>query len=663
LNLRWLRKRQKWVYVPLAVIIIPSFILFFGGGERGLRSVGASGVAVIDGQTMDESAQYQRSSLMSRFGYSPDPAAPVRLAVEAAAARKAGIRVTHEKLREEVRALVVRAGLVDAKRFTGREYRDALVSRGISPPEFEAFVEDVLAARALYASAGDASGVARDELYLVYCREKDRIAVRYRDFPVKDREGEVQKPAEDELAAYYEKHKGVDLDEEIALATEPEVALEYAFVANDPAGKLAENLRRLDAAVRPEGLLGAPLGALAEGLTSAAIAAVHERELLDRYEEGKVRFRIPPVPPGTIEGGSVEVRPEVPEVVRQVAAEEPPAVQPAPVEPADIYLPFDEARETLEGDLVRDVGKNAARRRVEKAISTARERSRLRLVQEDMLLGGLALAPMPAALGAAGIRDRIEFAAACEEAGAAAGFTARKKPDDFRATPPMGNIAEVAARAEKSAVDGKGDAVQGPETTPGGSFAWRVADHLAPRLRTFEEAKEDIVKRIVHARAVELARNAAEESRARLAAGEIDAAGLSKTGLLPAARPQVKPFSLLGVGQVCPEPVALDDRGEEVATGNLAKLDDDAREETIAGRIAKYSVGVVAERKFPTREEFEKDTEWQTSGAGRHIPAIEQEFARTEWVNHLEDRIEWRWLDRGIEIIRQAAERQRRGEE
>jgi hypothetical protein len=612
LALHWFRKHHKRLLLPLAAIVILTFVILGGpaGGPGGSGYEG--GWVKIGDETIGarQLASYRRALLVITRAQRRQPGELAHLyyLIRAELAERAGIRVSTEQVREAIRAIMSAPGLLGTTDFTNSEYRARLNDLRVMPAVFEEFVRRFIAAETLKYVMQSAGYLGGEELKLAFRLEKDRVRLRVKDFRAADFVKEVEAPTDEEIAKYYEEHKDLPLDDDLALATEPEVSIEYAFVEKRGAEALAKSLRRLDGEVRFEPLLGGPGAALAGRLAAATLEADYEDRVVNIYElEKGFRYKLPPPKPkdapkaapgdkekkgkkkegkkqGVVETGGAglasmivlpalaapapeEPAPEAPEPetpatpaepAAAAAAEEPveePAAEPEP--PEELFRPLEEVRDQVERSVGTRLFSDAASRSVRRFQDIVAEHERLRTVGAEALGAGLALGGLPALEGAAGTPGRFDVLRACEEAGAVHGVTPLAKPDALKRMPRLGLLKSIPDTAVSRAASGTGDEWSGPSTVGRGSVVWRVADYVEPRLLEPEEAKETVRKRIVHERAADLAAKAAEEFRRDLQRGEVGVAEMTLTPPLEASNAKVQPFAALGVAEVAPEAVAV----------------------------------------------------------------------------------------------------------
>ncbi|MHC4201951.1 MAG: SurA N-terminal domain-containing protein, partial [Planctomycetota bacterium] len=286
--LKWLRRHQKQLLVPLAIVIIPAFVLVGvtgrGGGSGGGRTAMKIGGETI---TFDRLWEYHRAYqvIFGARGKRPAEMLQLNSAVsgilqQAKLAEKWGVQVSSAQLQDTIRNIMSR--VLGTRDFTDAQYRAALDGRKVSRPVFEEFVTKYIAGSVLAATASGVGHMTDEELFLVYCREKDRIKLRLKDFHVTTYERQVKKssaPTEEEMKSYFEERKDLSLERDLALKTEPEVAIEYGFVDSESAGRLARTLRRADRAVGFDGGLAGAGGALCGRLAAAALSASYEDRL------------------------------------------------------------------------------------------------------------------------------------------------------------------------------------------------------------------------------------------------------------------------------------------------------------------------------------------------------------------------------------------------
>lgn len=636
--LKWLRTKQKQILVPVAVVVIISFVFLFGsGGGRSGDGRDEEVVAEVGAQKITRARykEYRTIARVLRLPYSP-----YYYLVHAEVARRGGMRVGSEQRRDRIRYEMVAKGVLrsDPGGFTDAQYRRALNEHGISNSTFQEFMETVLLAETVWQAVASATHVTEDEYYLAYCRERELVALRRRDFVVSSFEKDVEKPSEEEIREYYDEHSDLDPELETALSTEPEVAIEYAFVEKKLAGRIARLLRENAPLTRPEGLMAGELGSAAAGLTSAVVAAAREGEIRKRYEDQKDRrYKLPDEPdkPGKKEG---EEGAEGKEAAEGEGKEGEQGEQGEEEPPKPRYRPLDEVRDEIAKGIDLPLENGAARRAADEVIEVMKKRSHLRTFEADSLLAGLGLAPLPAGLASSALWDRADFMVACEEAGAVHGATGLLKEKDLASIKPLGRTSAISRGAMAKAKGGAGGSPSRATSVGGGYAVWRVADYLASRTLTLEEAKEEIAGRIVHARAERKAREAAEDFIMGLVDGTADLASMRERRPQSIMKADVKPFALLGVGEVPERPVAFKQDRRTVVEEESRERD----EESAVMETAHYRVAVVTERKTPERERFEKDANWRTRQE-RTLPLVRWRFIVEHWQDEVEGKVRARF--------------------
>ena len=316
----------------------------------------------------------------------------------------------------------------------------------------------------------------------------------------------------------------------------------------------------------------------------------------------------------------------------------------------------------------------------------------MRAVDADAAVAGLLSAGVLPAAGAAGLRDRSDFLAACEKWGALHGVTPRKKTSDLASVDPLGDTKGLPTNAASLAA-GEGDAVGGPTTVGNGAVVWHVADYLPARAMTLDEAKETIRRRLVHNRAAEAARKAAEAFQRSLEEGKEDVSGMEETPLIPATSARARPFALLGAGEVCREVAAVEAEGDEQVlpdealsrslvvefqlgpaarrapahaptskppgrSGHTRGRDVDAGEkgmtleaarrladklvaEAVLAKAGRFRVAVLVEREPVTLDAFRKDAEWRR-GRAAYYSDVRRAFLRDQFSDAVTDAVRWR---------------------
>jgi len=609
LALHWFRRHHKRLLLPLAVVVIVGFVILpnlqkqDGGGKGGWVRIGGETI------TARQVAAYRQALMMIARAGVPVEYNELYYISAAKLAERAGVRISAEQARDAIRAIMSLPGLLGKRDFTNAEYRAMLNELKVMPAVFEDFVRRFLAAETLREVMRSAGYLGSEELKLAFKRDNDRVKLRVKDFKVADFEKEVAAPTDEEIAKYYEEHKLLPLDDSIALATEPEVSIEYAFVERKGAEALAKSLRLAEEAVRFEGLLGGPGAALAGRLASATLEADREERVTSQYEIDKLRGRhkVPPPKPkeapkpapaendkkeekkddkgddkkdekkdarkdGAVTSGGAGLASMIALPALAAPAPEEPPVEPEPpeeppVEPEEKFKPLVEVRDLVERSVDRSAYRGAAEARARRFREIASDHELLRPVGGDALGEGLALGVVPALAGTAGTPARFDVLRACEEAGAVHGITRLAKADALKVLPRLGSMRRIPETAVSRAASGTGGEWTGPERVgPGrdgsGSAVWRVADYVEPRLLTLDEAKETIRKRIVHERAAELAADAADKFRRKLQRGEAGVAEMTLTPALMTGAGKAQPFAMLGIAEVAREVVAVGREGD-----------------------------------------------------------------------------------------------------
>lgn len=656
--LGWLRRKQKQILIPLTVVVIASFVLFMGGGKVSLFGARGGGVvAIVDGRkiTRMEQARLRRQLILLGGAYGlpgRDPRDVYRHLIRARAAERAGVVVSSDELRDEIVEIMSSPAWIGAKDFTAQEYAGELADRGIPVAKFEELVRGSVAARTLAQVTTSTAYVTEEEKYLAYCRERDKVRLRYRDFPVEERLKDVKEPTDEEIGTYYEEHEKFDPEDERALATEPKVAIEYVLA--DEAG--ARALLRASRAVRALGgretLAGRP-GALADAVLSGALALVRNEELKGAYEaRKKTKFLIEAEEKKEQkekekkeeEGGEEptaesaepkpdEERPEEP----APGAEGPPAGEEGPR-----YRPFKEVRAELEKELDETLLGRMAGEEVSSFRRRLRERDTVLTQLGALALGALSWAGDLAAATGAAVRSGIDLATAAEEAGLVHGVTPLAEVEKLDKMEPLGDLEGLADNALWRAMEGKGDVLSGPWKVENGYVSWRVSEYVPARKLKLDECRDLVRDRIKRRRAAELAREAARELKEKLEDLEegksAEQLGLERTGLLKATEPEALLFALLSKGEVS-DPVPLDEEGRP-----LEGLGREGEEELVHRKAARFRVAVLEERVSPSREEFGKDEAWGRSWRARELEYVTRLYFYRHWFDKVRDMVRLRWI-------------------
>jgi len=705
LALHWFRRHHKRLLLPLAVVVIVGFVILpnlqrqGGGGKGGWVRIG--GETITAGQV---AAYRQAVMVIARAGV-PVEYNELYYISAAKLSERAGVRISAEQTRDAIRAIMSSPRLLGKRDFTNAEYRAMLNELKVMPAVFEEFVRSFLAAETLRYVMRSAGHLGGEELKLAFKRDNGRVKLRVKDFKVADFEKEVDAPTDEEIAEYYEEHKLLPLDDSIALATEPEVSVEYAFVERRGAEALAKSLRLADETVRFEGLLGGPGADLAGRLAATALEADREERVTSQYETDKQRGRhkVPPPKPKeapkpapaendkkdekkddkkkdeeksdkeeAFRSGGTGLASMIALPALAAPAPEEPPVEPEPpeeppVEPEEKFKPLEEVRDLVERTVERSAYRNAVEARARRFREIASDYERLRPLGGDALGKGLALGVVPALAGAAGTPARFDVLRACEEAGAVHGITRLARADALKRLPKLGSMMRIPDTAVSRAASGTGGEWTGPERVGNGSVVWRVADHVEPRVLTLDEAKETIRKRIVHERAAELAAKAAEEFRRKLQRGETGVAEMTLTPPLMTGTGKAEPFAMLGIAEVAPEAVSVGKEGDTTVSVNVqaraARLErvleeagadvdtirttaDRLATETSSWETALFRVAVPVERVEPGQGQYAKwrnqqDSPWNRRPTPQKLTRSRRAFMIGIWGDVVRDEIEY----------------------
>jgi hypothetical protein len=698
LALHWFRRYHKRLLIPLAVVVIFTFVVLpnleSDGGGSDDRWVS------IEGETLGAGQQQAYSNallVIARARGTPvGLTAHLYYIVRAKLAEKAGIKVPTSQVREAIRGIMSAPGLLGKSDFTNAEYRARLQDLQVQPAVFEDFVRRFIAAETLKYVMQSAAYIGGEELKLAFRRDGDRVRLRVKDFKVADFAKEAAAPTDEEIAKYYAEHKDLPLRDDIALATEPEVSIEYAFVEKRGAEALAKKLRKLDEGLRFEALLGGPGAALAGRLAEASLLADHEEQVLSRYESDKrSRYKLPaPKPKAVPKGEDKDAKKDAKKqgavqtsgaglasmvllpALAAPAPEEPPAEPEPPEEPEEKFKPLEEVRDQVEQSVAQRAYRDAASRSARRFQDVVSERERLRPLGADALGAGLALAGLPALEGAAGTPARFDVLDACKEAGAVHGVTRLAKPDALKQVPGLGTLRNIPDTAVSRAESGSGAEWTGPSGVGSGSIVWRVADYVEPRLLTLEEAKATIRERIIHERATVLAAKAAEKFRRNLQAGKVGVAEMTLTPPLKASDPKAGPFAEIGIAEVAAEAVAVGkERGARVVVnipdrtaelgrtlseanvtaeaGEIAEISGRLANETRAWQTALYRVAVPVERDEPSHSEY---ASWRGGRQASRLEVNRGAFMVGVWNDVALDQVKWQESEAFSEWVKRVRE-------
>ncbi|MCX7804690.1 MAG: SurA N-terminal domain-containing protein [Planctomycetota bacterium] len=485
------------------------------------------------------------------------------------AAADAGVRVTDDETRKEVTdAVRMLTGVEQPREET---YRLVLQNRNISALDFERVARERLAIGKYLEVHREQGAVTGGEMYVAYCREKQKIRAMCKSFESAKYLDKVAEPSQDEIKKFYDEHKAPEggSKPEDWLMTRPRGSVEYFYLAiADVREKYQPSEEQIEKHYR----------------------LIRDREYLREKSA-------PPPDGGGAKPKEVESGKSAGETGKDPAgdsAKQPPAGG----NDESKYRPLNEVREDVIRRL-RDIeGRRLAHEEFEKFLAQLHKD----IEKAESEKKPLDLAACGKGKGFAyyrtGTHTADEFRAGKEEPGA----------DDYR-------MAEIALRKYRKPGDRK---FSPPDSTRdrNGYWSYRVVEYQEPRLKTLEEARADIVKRLKERAAEEMAKKAAEEAATKWAANGKDGA---KT------LPPWEEFEELIVDVADRKPDAnrhpfaryLLYKGNTLPVGEISEVVDAAIYGDI-GQKGRYLVGFILERKLPSREEFLKDSEWMSSAREAH---------------------------------------------
>ena len=482
------------------------------------------------------------------------------------ASRDAGVRATDDETRKGVTEALRMATGVEHP--TEETYKLFLQNRSLSALDFERVARERLTYRKYLASFQDQGAVTSGEMYVAYCRERQKIRAMYKAFESAKYMDKAAEPSDEEVKKFYDdrkEQKGGGQDD--WLMTKPMGSVEYFYLAiADVRAKYQPSEEQIEKHYR----------------------LIRDREYLKEKPSAETGEGVGK-PKG--EAGKSE-RDAAGEAGKGAAGE--PAEQPrAGSEDESKYRPLSEVREDVIRRLKDIEGRRQAHEMFEKFLAQLHkdiEKAEAEKKPLDLAVYGK---EKGFAYYKTGMHAADEFRAGKQEPGA----------DDYK-------MAEIAIRKYKKPGDRK---FSPPDSTQdrNGYWSYRVIEYREPRLKTLDEVRADIVKRLKEKTAEEMAKKAAEEAAAKWAEN-----GKAGTKTLP----PWEEFEELAVDMSDKKPEAnkhpfaryILHEGKELPVGEISKVVDAALYGDI-GQKGKFFVGFIVERKLPSREEFLKDSEWLSS--------------------------------------------------
>ncbi|MBN1809881.1 MAG: SurA N-terminal domain-containing protein [Planctomycetes bacterium] len=228
--LNWLRRHQKSVFKPLAVIVVITFVFAWGAYKGKNSGANVSGVRVSIGDRKIGDEEFTRLSrlytTLNRGRVVPQGAL-FRQLVRQEIAAQSGVQASPDAASEQVTAIIKDNLGVDS--LDEKTYRDYLMQHGVTAAEVHKVISDAMAAEELDRIVRSSVLFSDEEVFLSYRRERQELTFTYAEFTVAEFMDRVEAPNEEEIAAYHKEHSEVDEDAPDALVHPSQYRILYVL--------------------------------------------------------------------------------------------------------------------------------------------------------------------------------------------------------------------------------------------------------------------------------------------------------------------------------------------------------------------------------------------------------------------------------------------------
>lgn len=560
--LKYLRRYQRKILIVVAIVVIPAFVLLYGGSRQSTGSAGG-GARVVGtiGEDPVRSSEFGsfRSRLQRIRGLRVDDVEDVDERVKLVLQQLALVREAEavglvaskyelwEFMRERIKQM---ARLQPNDRLTRKRLQETLHDYRISETAFQQAARETIISAELARYVRDGALAPTEDRYLEYCERNSKLRVLYRDFPVADHLEQVEKPTDEEIQTHFDKNTGLSYGKPLALYEPEGAVLEILF---------------------------------AEHKAFERHVKVTEALLQKHYDRTKNRYKIAePAPAGN--GGE--------QAEEQAGGAE--------AEPA--YKPFAEVKGEVETDYRRTKAPAFAR----KACKDAKREhdKRLKALKEKAQAARAESAnddddnpPPEDGDGEPPVQvDLKDLAAQFKLTYTRTEILTAEDLKNDEGSEPFGSLASIRflafdkARREELTAGLSESRRAGPFAKGTGMLVFRIAEFREAKKWTFEQAKPAIVGRLIQGKAEkaadELAKAFKENLDERDEGGEqkVDLNALTDTGM-------VKPY----------HEVARWFRGKPTGQSEIMRPPAEDEKKKVV------RVGILVARENPTREAFQKD--------------------------------------------------------
>lgn len=572
MSIGFLRRHQKRIFWPLAIIIIITFV-FWGAGSALMKRRGGSSYAEIDGRAISAEEMAAARRALAHLTFRPVADGDMfRWIISTNAARDFGMGASTSEIRDYLQERMKRHL---GEKFTHKDYVDHLAEMNFTETQLTGLAGDHLMQTKMVHLLDESSAVTSEELYLHYCWNKDMLTIRHVDFPSKDYREGVAEPDEAEILTYHAEGVRKGYEGAPELFRPPTAEIRYVFASYED--------------------------------LEAKVEATEEK-LKAHYEKTKHRYHAEPEPKEEEpkEEAKEEDAPKAPEDAEAgdaKAAEDAVAAEaPAEAAPAEA-----EAEAPAEGEAAAEEGEHEEGEADGHPAHKPFEKVRVEVEKDYRETNAKAKARE--LMGELTTRLNADGADAEKIAGESGLALAKAGPftyEDTKELEPFGKAGGLGAEifyGMKDPERGAAPKWSDPVHTKKGSLVFELLELKEAEELELAACREKIIEKLVTRRAAGAAADAAKEARKAIRDGSFDQARMQETGPLQASDPAVKPFRDKPVG--------------EVSQVYKAPVDDP---DAAAGPT--YRVAILSDRASPSRKAFADDEEWRLGYIPRYTRSI-----------------------------------------
>lgn len=237
MQLDWFRQHHKKVIWVVAIIVIPSFVLFIPSG----KTTGEEGGVVSgpSGEWYHANGQYEKAGwqeLVSRRQeyarffrtnhFTSEDA--LKLMVQCRMAAELDLNIGPTELLERIRAQVKTK--TQKEKLNEQIYQLFLSELTLSSVQFERLCYEFALLEKYGATVQDQILPTDSELFVHYCMQKQTVRLLYKELRSKDFVAQVEAPKPDAIKSYYEKFKEAPPEQRSNLNTKARVSADVLYI-------------------------------------------------------------------------------------------------------------------------------------------------------------------------------------------------------------------------------------------------------------------------------------------------------------------------------------------------------------------------------------------------------------------------------------------------